>query len=153
MYFHGAQYFLTGMPAVICCSITAYVFIPIFHNLQLTSSYEYLELRFSKTIRTLASSLYIVSLMIYIPIVIYVPALAFSQVTGYNIHIITPIFSLVCISYTSMVNILYWQSLKLLYKMTFFLLFITLLFRVESKQSYGQIPFNSFLLSAAYSPF
>lgn len=79
--------------------------MPVFYDLQLASSYEYLELRFSKNIRSLASFLYIISLMLYIPIVIYVPALAFSQVTGYSVHVITPIFSLVCITYTTMVSI------------------------------------------------
>lgn len=34
------------------------------------------------------------------PIVVYVPALAFNQVTGVNIHIITPIVCLVCVFYT-----------------------------------------------------
>uniref|UniRef100_A0A8D8JSS7 Sodium-coupled monocarboxylate transporter 1 n=2 Tax=Culex pipiens TaxID=7175 RepID=A0A8D8JSS7_CULPI len=35
------------------------------------------------------------------PIVIYVPALAFNQVTGINVHTITPIVCLICIFYTS----------------------------------------------------
>lgn len=34
------------------------------------------------------------------PIVIYVPALAFNQVTGINIHVITPIVCLICVFYT-----------------------------------------------------
>lgn len=36
----------------------------------------------------------------YLPIVIYVPALAFNQVTGINIHVITPIVCLICVFYT-----------------------------------------------------
>lgn len=34
------------------------------------------------------------------PIVIYVPALAFNQVTGVNIHIITPVVCCICVFYT-----------------------------------------------------
>ncbi|KAK3908024.1 Sodium-coupled monocarboxylate transporter 2 [Frankliniella fusca] len=36
------------------------------------------------------------------PIVIYVPALAFSQVTGADLHVITPIVCVVCIFYTTL---------------------------------------------------
>lgn len=38
--------------------------------------------------------------MAWLPIVIYVPALAFNQVTGINVHLITPIVCVVCIFYT-----------------------------------------------------
>ncbi|KAJ9592042.1 hypothetical protein L9F63_001421, partial [Diploptera punctata] len=38
--------------------------------------------------------------MLWLPIVIYVPALAFNQVTGINVHIITPAVCIVCIFYT-----------------------------------------------------
>lgn len=38
--------------------------------------------------------------MLWLPIVIYVPALAFNQATGANVHLITPIVCVVCIFYT-----------------------------------------------------
>lgn len=56
-----------------------YVYLPVFYELQLTSSFTYLEKRFSKSVRSTASFVYAISVMIYIPIVIYVPALAFNQ--------------------------------------------------------------------------
>ncbi|XP_014206016.1 sodium-coupled monocarboxylate transporter 1-like [Copidosoma floridanum] len=102
VYFHGAQFIVTLIPNFLCCLIIAHVIIPLFYDLKLSSSYEYLQLRFSRSIRMLASTLYIVSLLLYIPVVMYVPALAFSQVTGYGIHTITPVFSIVCITYTTM---------------------------------------------------
>ncbi|CAB3364425.1 Hypothetical predicted protein [Cloeon dipterum] len=40
--------------------------------------------------------------MLYIPVVIYVAALAFSQVTGINVHLVTPVTCIVCIFYTTM---------------------------------------------------
>jgi hypothetical protein len=40
----------------------------------------------------------------WLPIVIYVPALAFNQVTGINVHVITPIVCIVCIFYTCVVS-------------------------------------------------
>ncbi|GJQ68437.1 hypothetical protein Trydic_g17023 [Trypoxylus dichotomus] len=37
----------------------------------------------------------------YLPIVIYIPALAFSQASGISVHVITPIICAVCIFYTT----------------------------------------------------
>lgn len=48
---------------------------------------------------SLVSSL---STVVYLPIVIYVPALAFNQVAGVSVHIITPIAMAICIFYTCM---------------------------------------------------
>lgn len=52
--------------------------------------------------RIFGSFAFLISIMLYLPIVIYVPALAFNQLTGINIHIITPICMSICIFYTSL---------------------------------------------------
>ncbi|RZC41085.1 SSF domain containing protein [Asbolus verrucosus] len=44
---------------------------------------------------------YVIGSLLYIPIVIYIPALAFNQVSGINIHTITPIICGICIFYTT----------------------------------------------------
>ncbi|XP_063827776.1 sodium-coupled monocarboxylate transporter 1-like [Ostrinia nubilalis] len=62
--------------------------------------FQYLELRFDKRLRIFGSAIFSVYLMAWLPIVVYVPALAFNQVTGINIHIVTPIVCCVCIFYT-----------------------------------------------------
>lgn len=79
----------------------AYVYLPVFYELQLTSCFMYLEKRFDRSVRVTASFVYAISCIIFIPIVIYVPALAFSQVTGINLHLVTPIISFICIFYTT----------------------------------------------------
>lgn len=43
--------------------------------------FQYLRLRFNSTVRLFGTIIFILKLMLYIPIVIYVPALAFSQGT------------------------------------------------------------------------
>lgn len=50
--------------------------------------------------RLLGSLISALSTIVWLPIVIYVPALAFNQTTGVNIHIITPVVMSVCIFYT-----------------------------------------------------
>ncbi|XP_014606130.1 PREDICTED: sodium-coupled monocarboxylate transporter 2-like [Polistes canadensis] len=101
VYQYGSQYAACVLTSFLSCSISAYVFLPVFYKLQLTSTFEYLEVRFSRPVRLLCSFLFLISYIMYIPIVIYVPALAFSQVTNFSLHTITPILCAVCILYTS----------------------------------------------------
>ncbi|XP_063224315.1 sodium-coupled monocarboxylate transporter 2-like [Bacillus rossius redtenbacheri] len=102
MYMYGTQYWVAVIPEVLVSVTMALVYLPVFYTLQITSSYEYLKLRFNHTVRLLGSILFLIKMMVYIPVVIYVPALAFSQVTGINLHLITPIVCVVCIFYTTL---------------------------------------------------
>lgn len=100
VYVHGTSYLCVGIGVVIVGFVMSGVYLPVFHDLKLTSTYEYLERRFDKKIRVLGSVLFTIGIMTWLPIVIYVPALAFNQVTGVNVHIITPFVCIVCIFYT-----------------------------------------------------
>ncbi|XP_058797253.1 sodium-coupled monocarboxylate transporter 2-like [Phymastichus coffea] len=102
VYYHGTQYFAATIAALLIGLASAYITMPVFHKLQVCSCHEYLEMRFSKTIRVFASALYTISLFVYIPVVVYIPALAFSQVTGLDLHVITPFFCTICIIYTTL---------------------------------------------------
>ncbi|XP_039490994.1 sodium-coupled monocarboxylate transporter 1-like isoform X2 [Drosophila santomea] len=101
IYVYGTQYAFILVTLAISGAISWYIFLPVFCNLQLTSTYEYFEMRFNKSVRLLGSAFFTGVNLIWLPIVIYVPALAFNQVTGINIHVITPIVCLVCIFYTT----------------------------------------------------
>ncbi|KAG4078241.1 hypothetical protein HA402_011313 [Bradysia odoriphaga] len=57
-------------------------------------------MRFDKRLRMFGSVMYTISTISYLPVVVYVPALAFNQVTGVNIHAVTPFVCMVCIFYT-----------------------------------------------------
>ncbi|XP_034172067.1 sodium-coupled monocarboxylate transporter 2 isoform X2 [Osmia lignaria lignaria] len=101
VYQYGTQYAACIFTAVISCTLISLIYVPVFYQLQLTSTFEYLEMRFTRSVRTFASFLYTLSLIIYIPLIIYVPALAFSQATDINLHLITPVIGIVCIFYTT----------------------------------------------------
>uniref|UniRef100_A0A182JI64 Sodium/solute symporter n=1 Tax=Anopheles atroparvus TaxID=41427 RepID=A0A182JI64_ANOAO len=101
MYSHGTQYWLFIIPALSVAFLMKQIYLPVFYDLQMTSAFTYLELRFDKFVRSAASLVYAIQCIIYIPIVIYVPALAFSQVTGINLHAITPVICVICIFYTT----------------------------------------------------
>ncbi|XP_071876026.1 sodium-coupled monocarboxylate transporter 1 isoform X1 [Bombus fervidus] len=100
VYVHGVSYLCIGFGVIIVGFVTSGIYLPIFHELRLTSTYEYLEKRFDRKIRTLGSILFLIGIMTWLPIVIYVPALAFNQVTGVNVHVVTPFVCIVCIFYT-----------------------------------------------------
>ncbi|KAJ6639617.1 Sodium-coupled monocarboxylate transporter 1 [Pseudolycoriella hygida] len=101
IYLYGTSYIFIIISLFISSAVIHYIFLPVFYNLQLTSVYEYLEIRFDKRVRLLGSILYAIATLAYLPVVIYVPALAFNQATGVNIHIVTPFVCAVCIFYTS----------------------------------------------------
>ncbi|XP_017888932.1 sodium-coupled monocarboxylate transporter 2-like [Ceratina calcarata] len=101
VYQHGTQYAACIFTSFISCALISFIFLPVFFKLQLTSIFEYLEMRFAKPVRIFASFLYTIALLIYVPLIVYVPALAFSQATAINLHLITPIICTVCIFYTT----------------------------------------------------
>uniref|UniRef100_A0AAR5PFT8 Sodium/solute symporter n=1 Tax=Dendroctonus ponderosae TaxID=77166 RepID=A0AAR5PFT8_DENPD len=102
MYTYGTQFWMTLVSEVFVAIIMGYAILPVFYQLKITSTYEYLNLRFSNTVRMLGTIMFLAKMLLYIPIVIYVPALAFSQVTGINLHLVTPVVCIVCIFYTTL---------------------------------------------------
>ncbi|XP_054288162.1 sodium-coupled monocarboxylate transporter 1-like [Macrosteles quadrilineatus] len=102
IYLYGTQYYLIIVSMVVVSFLVIFCYIPVFYPLQLNSAFQYLEMRFNSKVRSMGSFIFAVSLIVYIPIVIYVPALAFNQVTGASVHVIAPIICLVCIFYTTL---------------------------------------------------
>lgn len=83
--------------------LSAHVFIPVFFRLKLTSVFEYLELRFSRGLRTFGALAYILQMILYMAIVLYAPSLALNAVTGLNVWVTVVSVGLVCTFYTSLV--------------------------------------------------
>ncbi|KAG5670311.1 hypothetical protein PVAND_000587 [Polypedilum vanderplanki] len=102
IYLYGTQYVYIIIAIIISAVILDLIMIPVFHKLQITSVYEYLQLRFDKKMRLFGSLMYTISSILWLPIVLYVPALAFNQMTSINIHKITPIVMAVCLFYCSL---------------------------------------------------
>ncbi|XP_058447628.1 sodium-coupled monocarboxylate transporter 1-like [Malaya genurostris] len=100
IYVYGIQYTYIVGGVISMGFIMMYIYLPVFHNLKLTSTYQYLQTRFDKRMRLFGSILFTLATMAWLPIVIYVPALAFNQVTGINVHLITPLVCVICIFYT-----------------------------------------------------
>ncbi|XP_077270463.1 sodium-coupled monocarboxylate transporter 1 isoform X2 [Temnothorax americanus] len=100
IYNFGTQYWITIISILFSGIVVATVYLPVFTTLQLNSVYEYLEIRFSRPVRILISSIFVFDVILYQSIVVYVPALALNQVSGINIHLIGSIVCVVCVFYT-----------------------------------------------------
>uniref|UniRef100_A0A8D0ADH1 Solute carrier family 5 member 8, like n=1 Tax=Sander lucioperca TaxID=283035 RepID=A0A8D0ADH1_SANLU len=101
-YRFGAAFWLFGFSYAIMSAITAEVFVPLFYRLGITSAYEYLEMRFSKPIRIIGTSMYIVQTALYTGLVIYAPALALNQITGLDLWGVLVATGAVCILYCTL---------------------------------------------------
>ncbi|XP_060696033.1 sodium-coupled monocarboxylate transporter 1 [Hemiscyllium ocellatum] len=84
-YHFGAVNIYFAISYMLVVILSAEVFLPIFYRLGVTSSYEYLELRFNRWVRLCGTILFMIQTILYTGIVIYAPALALNQVTNFNL--------------------------------------------------------------------
>ncbi|KAF5303095.1 hypothetical protein FQR65_LT08427 [Abscondita terminalis] len=101
MYNYGSQFWMICVAFILVVPITSKFYLPVFMTLRLTSSYEYLQMRFDKKISLFASSLYILQMVLYTSVSVYAPALALSHVTGLNVYLAVTVVYVVCIFYAS----------------------------------------------------
>ncbi|XP_072311101.1 sodium-coupled monocarboxylate transporter 1 [Eucyclogobius newberryi] len=102
VYHYGAIIAYTCLSHMLTMTVTSEIFLPIFYRLGITSTNEYLELRFNRATRLLGSALFIVQTVLYTGIVIYTPALALTQVTGMNLWGAIVSTGVVCTFYCTM---------------------------------------------------
>ncbi|XP_065372256.1 sodium-coupled monocarboxylate transporter 2-like [Calliphora vicina] len=99
-YAFGFTYVFTIVSIILVIPILNYVIVPVFYNNNISNCYEYLEMRFNKRTRQLATASFVLNACLMLPVYIFVPSLAFSQVTGINIHLINTVICSICIFYT-----------------------------------------------------
>ncbi len=94
-YFAGVATWFLVVPIV-----TA-VYIPLFRRLEVTSAYEYLEARFNLPVRWFGSAAYSALQLGRMAVVLYLPALALSAVTGLDSRISILTMGALCTLYTA----------------------------------------------------
>ena len=77
-------------------------YLPYFRRLNITSAYEYLEMRFNLSTRMIASTLFIVFMVARTALVLYLPSLALTAVTGIDIYICIILMGIITIVYCTM---------------------------------------------------
>ncbi|KAI6079320.1 sodium-coupled monocarboxylate transporter 1 [Aix galericulata] len=95
IYRYGAIFCIFAITYALVVLCSAEIFLPVFYRLGITSTYEYLELRFNKYLRLCGTTL-------YTGIVIYAPALALNQVTGFDLWGAVVATGVVCTFYCTL---------------------------------------------------
>lgn len=77
-------------------------YLPFFRRLNVTTAYAYLERRFSYGVRFMASALFIIFMVARMALVLFLPSLAMSAVTGIDIFVCILLMSVITIAYCTM---------------------------------------------------
>ncbi|XP_054844994.1 sodium-coupled monocarboxylate transporter 1 [Eublepharis macularius] len=102
VYRYGARFSVFAITYALVVVISAEIFLPVFYRLGITSTYEYLELRFNKYLRLCGTMFFIILTILYTGIVIYAPALALNQVTGFHLWGAVIATGIVCTFYCTL---------------------------------------------------
>ncbi|XP_055375052.1 sodium-coupled monocarboxylate transporter 2-like isoform X2 [Condylostylus longicornis] len=100
IYEFGLHYYWMIITLFLSLIIINYIIVPVYYKNDISNCYKYLEMRFDKKTRQLITVSFVGTIYLVIPVIIFVPALAFAQVTGLNIHLINGIVCAVCVFYT-----------------------------------------------------
>lgn len=95
------SFFFLNITAILITPVIAFIFIPFFNKLKIKTAYQYLEDRFNYTARAFGSLSFILFQLGRIGIVLLLPALAISIVTGIPVETSIMIMGVLCIVYTA----------------------------------------------------
>ena len=96
------KYFPMAIAILIMAFPVVKYYLPFFRRLNVTTAYEYLEKRFSYATRFLASSLFIVFMIARMALVLFLPSLALTTVTGIDIYACIVLMGIITIAYCTM---------------------------------------------------
>ena len=91
---------LVNIGIILVTPVTVYCVLPFFRRLNVTTIYEYLELRFGPGLRVYGSLAFMTYQVAKMGIFLLLPALALATVTGFNLYLCIAIMGLLCIVYT-----------------------------------------------------
>uniref|UniRef100_A0A1B0DEN1 Sodium/solute symporter n=1 Tax=Phlebotomus papatasi TaxID=29031 RepID=A0A1B0DEN1_PHLPP len=121
IYAFGTQYWLIFLPATLMTIVVIKIHLGVIFEQRSLSSFTYIQRRFGLRVKKMMSAIYALSIMLFLPVAIYVPALALNQMTGMDIYASAMILSIVCLFYTlvgGMRAILWTDTLQLALMLT-----------------------------------
>ncbi|XP_077488476.1 sodium-coupled monocarboxylate transporter 1-like [Amblyomma americanum] len=102
VFVRGSTLWSGVISTTVAILMAAFIFMPMYYKMDITSINEYLEKRFmSKAIRNLGSILFIAQTLFYLGVVLYGPSLALGSVTGFPVWSSILLNGIVCTFYTS----------------------------------------------------
>ena len=94
------RYFFGAMTIPIIAPFIIFFFLPFYRRLNITTAYEYLEQRFNLVARLIGSIMFIALQIGRIGIVMFLPSIALSVVTGIDVRICILAMGILCTTYT-----------------------------------------------------
>lgn len=94
------SYIAGNIAIVAIIPLLIYFYVPFFKKLNVTSAYEYLEVRFGPSVRIIGSLLFVLFHIGRVAIVIYLPTLAITAVSDMNPYVVASLVGILCILYT-----------------------------------------------------
>lgn len=91
--------FTFNMAIIIIAPVVIRYFLPFFRRFNFDTAYQYLEARFNRQVRWLASALFVFFMVTRISIVLFLPSLALNAVTGFSVYWAIIIMGVVTIIY------------------------------------------------------
>lgn len=95
-------YFLLQMTIVMIAVPVVFLYLPYFRRTKMTSAYEYLESRFNLPVRMYASASFVLYQIGRMAIVLFLPAIALSTVTGISVYTCILVMGMLSTVYTVM---------------------------------------------------
>lgn len=89
------------LPLPLAIGLAAWLFLPVYSRLRMTSVYEYLGLRFGQKVRSFASVLFQIETALITGTVIAAPSLVLSEVTGVPYNLAVAILLVLTLVYTA----------------------------------------------------
>jgi solute:Na+ symporter, SSS family len=96
----GAWTLFLANSYILIMPLVVFAYLPFYRRLNVTSAYEYLELRFNLGTRLAGAVLFSIYQCGRIAVVLYLPALAISTISNLDIHTIIVLTGMLCIVYT-----------------------------------------------------
>ncbi|WP_211211954.1 sodium:solute symporter family transporter [Flexithrix dorotheae] len=140
--------FFMLMTVIMVAPLIIHFFLPFFRRLNLTSAYEYLEQRFNTTTRQIGAAMYVIMQISRLGIVLLLPSLALSVVTGIDVSLCILIMGVLSIIYTVLggIEAVIWtdvmQVIVLLGGALFCLIWIPIQIGSNSSEIWQQISSN-----------
>eukprot|EP00057_Strongylocentrotus_purpuratus_P026344 XP_011680818.1 PREDICTED: sodium-coupled monocarboxylate transporter 1-like [Strongylocentrotus purpuratus] len=101
VYMYNTMFWWICLAYIIGGALVCRMFVPLYFKTGVVSAFEYLELRFNKTVRVFCSLLFIVQMMVYLGVILYLPSLVIQTVTGFHLWGSLAIVWVVAVSYTA----------------------------------------------------
>jgi SSS family solute:Na+ symporter len=96
------KYFIMAITIFVMVRPVVKYYLPFFRKLNLTTAYEYLEKRFDYSTRLLSSVIFQVFMVARMALVLFLPSLALTTVTGIDIYLCIILMGVITIIYSTM---------------------------------------------------